>query len=677
MSCKYWLLFGLLTGGAASTTVACSSKFSGCQASRTCEPGGAGGTAGTPEAGSSGDGEEAGTDDSGSAGRGAQAGAGATAGAGAAGSADDAGSSGAAGEANVATELEIEATTLATGKTYVPFTGQISASGAARYSWSIKSGALPAGLSLQGAQSATVTIAGTPTEAGQFPLSISVNDGSITKTVDVTLVITHSALFLSDRNISGVNELFIAELGAATASAPVRVNASIPSGGGITSYAWSPDGSKVMYVATQSAGGAAELWVASLASPGSAQRVSAAGVTVSNITWLLAGNIAAYNTSTGDAYLVDLSGVTAGVSKLVVSGFESPGALSPSPNGVSVGIGSWRYSDVTHFNVPTIDYVTWSGGTPKSSALFQDDPSTDTLQFSESGRFGFSGYYGGTRWWDLSAASPAWAHLSGPESSATTWSPSTQAVLFSQRDSETSFSLYRGVFNGGTLTSLPLVSTVGYPDTCVPSASPWSPDGNQALFQCGNDLRGISNVLTATAGTDFSLLPTDSGSGTLTHVSDIAWSTDSKWVGFRADRDSSGTFDLNLVRWSTPGVAYKPHANGIAPGVTTWAFAQDSQSVALVGTIAPQNNAGLYVSKLPTSGAPSTGTLVSSPASAVVQTDIKWLPGSHVIAYRATVAGAAQLFAVSVAADGSAGSGVAVSGLSGSGVSSYQLEPAR
>jgi hypothetical protein len=40
-----------------------------------------------------------------------------------------------------------------------------------------------------------------------------------------------------------------------------------------------------------------------------------------------------------------------------------------------------------------------------------------------------------------------------------------------------------------------------------------------------------------------------------------------------------------------------------------------------------------------------------------VQTDVNWLPGSRVLAYRATISGANQLFAVPVGADGSPGDG--------------------
>src|SRR6185369_6468873 len=150
----------------------------------------------------------------------------------------------------------------------------------------------------------------------------------------------------------------------------------------------------------------------------------------------------------------------------------------------------------------------------------------------------------------------------------------------------------------------------------------------------------------------------------------VNWSPNSQWVALIAEGN------LQLIRWSAPGVAYKPHANFTGSGVTMWAFSQNSESVALVGSIAPQNSAGLYLTKLPTTGAPPIAALVSSP-DAVVQTDINWLPGSRVLTYRAAVSGATQLFALPVAADGTPGSPISISGVSGSGVTSYQLAPTR
>ncbi|HET7539480.1 MAG TPA: putative Ig domain-containing protein [Polyangiaceae bacterium] len=670
MSSKYWLLFGSLALGAAHTA-ACSSEFKTCEAKRTCPAGGASGTAGTAEAGEGGAGAAA--DEGGKGGRDARGNE-----AGAAGDTEIgaiAGSGGMAGESSVATELEIAQPSLDAGKTYVPFSGQITASGAAHYTWSITSGSLPAGLALQGTQSATVTIAGTPAEAGEFPISLSVTDGASTKTVDVTLVVTHSALFLSDRRLAGVNELFLTDIGAGSAGAPVQLSASLPAGGGVSSYAWSPDGSKVLYLAKQSSGGAEELWLALLASPGTAQRVSAAGIGVRQLSWLGSGNIAAYSTSTADGYLVDLSGSTPGASKLAVTGTTiiATGALVsgllPSPNGTSIAFpylapmvgGAYAYA-----------YATWAAGVPKMSLW--NGGGSEFAGYSHDGRFvAFSASGIGT-WLDLSATSPA-ENSTGPGFSGA-WSPNSELLLYygDGTSSADPGNLKLGNFNKGTLASTPLLP----PKACDwITVEPWSPDGKNVLFDCSRDLRGISNVEKATVGMDFSLLPSAGFLSSAVDVMDRRWSPDSRWIGMRADRDVGGQMDLYLIRWSAPGAVHRPHVNSMATGVTNYAFAPNSQSIAFVGTIAPQSNSGLYLTKLPASGAPPIATLVSAPVSAVVQTDINWLPGSRVLAYRATVSGNSQLFALPVEADGTAGNAVPISRASGSGVSSYQLSPVR
>jgi len=656
MSCKYWLLFGSLTLS-ATQSVACSSKFSSCEARRTCPSGGASGTAGT--AGTSTDGGEAGAAEGGAAGSDARGGT--------AGTADDGGSSGTAGDSNVDTELAIAPPTLTPAKTYVAFSAKIHASGASQYTWSITSGTLPAGLALQGEQSATLTIAGTATEAGQFPITISVTDGSITKSVDVTLVVTHSALFLSDRSAAGVNELFLTEIGGESAAAPVRLSGSLPTGGNVSSYAWSPDGSKVLYLATPVVGGAAELWVASLASPGTAQRVSAVGVSVSQMVWLRAGNVAAYTTSAGDTYLAELSGAIPGGSKLAVTGPGTPSALAPSPNGSSLTVGTSEFESSIGMDLQTVTYVTWSPTVPKAVKIYSRALADSSLTFSYDGRFGFNV----NGWWDLSLAAPSYSNLGSTAGYYTSLSPGAQALLISESGSTRTLSV--GVFEGGSLKTTVLAQGTA----CQFFPGPWSPDGNDAVFRCANDVRGIDQVATATVGTDFSLLPSGFLSNAFTDSTTVSWSPDSKWIALRADRDIDSQYDLYVVRWSAPGVAYNAHANSIGAGVTAWVFAPNSRSVAFVGGIAPQSNAGLYLTTLPTTGAPPTAALVSSPLNAVVQADINWLPGSRVITYRATVSDAAQLFAVPVAADGTAGTPVPVSGASGSGVTSYQLAPIR
>jgi hypothetical protein len=666
MSHRNWILLGSLALGGAQI-VGCSSEFRTCEERRTCPVGGAAGVAGGTSAGAGGKAMAA-AGKGGSGGANAQAGeAGSTDDAGSGGTGEEAGSGGMAGDASVELELAIAKPTLATGKTYVPFTGKISASGAAQYNWSITSGALPVGLGLQGAESATVTIAGNPSEAGQFPLGLSVTDGTTTKSVDVTLVITHSALFLSDRNVAGVSELFLTEIGGASVAAPVRLNAPLPSGGGVSSYSWSPDGSKVMYLATQSSGGAAELWVSSLATPGTAQRVSAAGVAVSQIVWLATGYIAAYITSAGDAYLVDLSGAAPGMSKLAVSGPATPDSLTASPNGASLIVGT-----AVSASLYALSSVTWAGGTPKS-VTFEPGAPINAPTYSYDGRYGVANSANGGKWWDFSSASPVAADL-GFVNFSFSWSLRANAVVYAEAASFTptvTAKLSRAVFNGGTFTSSTLVAG----SSCGLTAAPWSPDGNHVLFRCNVDVRGVANVITAPTGTDFSLLPSGFLSNSFTDIPTAAWSPDSKWIALRADRDADAQYDLQLIRWSSPGIAYKPHPNTSGSGVTTWAFAPNSQLVAFVGKIAPQGNSGLYFSKLPSSGAPPTATLVSAPANAAVQNDINWLPGSRTISYRAVISGVPQLFALPVTADGTAGTPIPISGVSGSGVTSYQLAP--
>jgi Tol biopolymer transport system component len=555
---------------------------------------------------------------------------------------------------------------LPSGKTYVPYATTISATGADGYAWSLASGALPAGLELDDTTSADLKIVGTPTEAGQFPIALSVTDGSSTAELEVTLTITQSVLFLSDRDVTGVSELFLSEVGGSTAPTPVRLNASFPNGGGVSSYAWSPDGSKVLYLAKQSSSATPELWVATLTSPGTAKRVSAAGVQVSEIAWLGSNNVAAYVTGVGDAYFVDLSGSSPGTSKLAVAGSALPAGLWPSPNGIGVTIATVVPDD----GIYTVNYATWAAGDPKLMTLATESLPGAHVSYSYDGRFGFlvTGTNGGGKWWDLSSPSPTSKTLGFPPS----WSPNTQTLLYSLTDSPGGVSL--GTFNGGNLGAVELIQN----GPCGRAVTSWSPDGKNAVVSCPKDLRGISNVTTAAPNTDFSLLPSGFSSSASNVDSGIqlsAWSPDSKWLAFRADRDVKNQYDLHLTRWATPGTAYKAHANSIGSGVSTSTFAPNSQVIAFVGSISPQANAGLYLTGLPASGAPPLATLVSAPPAAVVQNDITWLPGSRVLAYRATISGKAQLFALPLAADGTPGEVVPISGASGSGVSSYQLVP--
>jgi hypothetical protein len=558
---------------------------------------------------------------------------------------------------------------LPAGQTYVPYTATIGATGGDAYAWTLASGTLPAGLELEETESSSVKIAGTPKEAGLFPVTLRVRDGSSTAELELTLAITHSVLFLSDRDVSSVIELFLSEVGDSSAPTPVRLNASLPSGGGVSSYAWSPDGSRVLYVAAQAQGGTPELWVSMLSNPGTAKRVSAPGVSVNHMAWLGSGNIAAYVTNVGSAYLVDLSGATPGTSKLALAASTSATSLVPSPNGASVTVTTQNTTSGEY----TLSYLTWSA-TPQAVPLYAGNLPR-TVLYSHDGRFGFLPTMRGSEWLDLSAPAPT-LQASGVFLS---WSPNADAVLLADSNSGV---LLLGTFDGASLTTSKIVE----PNPCQAVggfssyAAAWSLEGTDAVVNCPKDLRGVSDVANTAANSDFSLLPsgfasTATNAGMYVQLS--AWSPDSGWIALRADRDVKNRYDLHLIRWSAPGTTYKLHANAIAAGVSTSAFSPNSQAIAFVGTISPQANDGLYLTPLPATGAPPLATLVSAPAAAVVQNDIAWLPGSRVLAYRASVSGRPQLFALPVAADGTPGEVVPISGVSGSGVTSYQLAPLR
>ena len=662
MSSKSLLWFGSLALLGSAQAVACSSPFHSCRDTRTCPAGGASGMAGSTAAAGKG-GAKAGASQGGNAGlddtQGGEAGT-----AGEPEDLGDTGTGGIAGEEGVGAELEIEQPSLATGKTYVPFTAKISAHGANHYSWTLTSGALPVGLTLQGAHSATVTVGGTPSEAGQFPIGLSVTDGSTTKAVDVTLTVTHSALFLSDRNQAGVNELFLSDIGAASATAPVRLNASLPAGGNVSSYAWSPDGRKVLYLATQSSGGPAELWVASLASPGAAQRVSAQGLSIAQAIWLGAGNIAAYSTSVGNTYLTDLSAATPGPSTLAVSGYGDAAVLRASPNGTSLGVRV--VNETIHAN--EISYVTWSSNGPTVVSL--QKVQGDGPYFGYGGKYALITSGPSASLLDLSLPVPTENHISSGNGVKIAWRPNAEAFFMVVGGGQT-YSFSRADFTAAGMTTT-ILATANNCSGVVPVS--WAPDGTNGFYGCAAEVRGISNLSTAVAGADFSLLPSGFLAEGFTDTQSVGWSPDSKWIALRADRDTDAQYDLQLMRWSAPGALYKPHANSIAQGVAIYAFAPNSHSIAFVGAISPEATPGLYLTQLPSSGAPALASQVSSQTS-TVQTDINWLPGSRVLTYRAIVGGTAQLFAVPVAADGTAGSPVSISGVSGGAVTSYQLAP--
>ncbi|WP_216843066.1 Ig domain-containing protein, partial [Granulicella sp. S190] len=104
----------------------------------------------------------------------------------------------------------------------------IAIGGTAPYSWSIVSGNLPAGLTLN---PATGTLAGTPTASGSFSVTIAVKDSSTTQqTANATLSLTIAA---------AIPTLTITSSSLSSGTANKAYSATLAATGGTAPYTWS------------------------------------------------------------------------------------------------------------------------------------------------------------------------------------------------------------------------------------------------------------------------------------------------------------------------------------------------------------------------------------------------------------------------------------------------------
>jgi len=568
--------------------------------------------------------------------------------------------------------LAIATPTLPTGKTYVAYSGTVTASGATSYSWSISSGSLPSGLTLQNTTSATVTIAGTPTEVGLYPVKLAVTDGVRATTIDAQVAVTHKVAFLSDRITSGVKELFLVEVGAETVADPVRLSAAM-STGGITSFAWSPDGAKIAYLA------GTQLYVVDLSTPGTA---TLAAVQVSRYAWLSHGQSLAVARTGGDVVTIDVSSAPPWATQSIPLATIDTGrklsstTIKVSPRNRDFGLTRiLDSSDGSGKPSWEIYQVTWTAGSAPIVGTIAPAGNGEGIEsYSYDGSIVTSAANGAH--FTVSLANPSTpALLFSVHGGAPAWSPTTVAQLTRNDQIIPEPSSINLRTPSGSTWSTTVLATPTCPADFAPL--PWSPDGANGVFLCGIGLRGIASVATATAGRDVALLPADFGTNSFTNMGACDWSPDSKWIKLHADRFADGTDELFLVRFSAPGAATRPYTTIAAPGISASQFSPNSAYIAYVGILGTTTLPSLYLSQLPSAGTPTSASLATPPNSPSVQRDIAWLPGSRVLLYRTNDAGGAQLHTTPLSSAGGSGNSISVTGAYGTGVSTYQPAPTR
>ena len=122
--------------------------------------------------------------------------------------------------------LSVTTTSLASGQTSTPYSATLSATGGvAPYNWTVKSGTLPAGLSL----SAAGVIAGTPTTAGAANVTVQVSDS---ETMPQTVVSGSLTLAISGGTLK------ITSTTADPGTVGTAYNFQLTASGGVPPYTW-------------------------------------------------------------------------------------------------------------------------------------------------------------------------------------------------------------------------------------------------------------------------------------------------------------------------------------------------------------------------------------------------------------------------------------------------------
>jgi hypothetical protein len=565
--------------------------------------------------------------------------------------------------------MVITTPSLTTAKTNVAYNGTVTASGAISYSWSIASGSLPDGLTLQNTTNATVTIGGTPTVAGVFPLKLAVTDGTRANTVDIKISVTHKVAFLSDRITTGVTELFLADVGAETVTDPVRLNTPLASAK-ISEFAWSPNGDKIAYELSNG-----DLRVVAVATPTVSYYIANLGAVYQAFQWIPGTSLLVFNNGPSVG-ITDVSGATPTSATMLTLPAVDPGAtrsinsVVPAPNGKGLCVNYLSNATVGPDSI--FCHASWSTLASVSVSQFRSSTqSGQCVSYSPDSMYvtTLSGS-GGLE--VANVTNPSLPKSSYVASYSTSyWDTDTNTLLSIDKSvSMGDLAVFRVSGSGVTTSTL-----VPY-SSCTPAVGPWSPNGKHALYTCSNtNLYTIANAESATSGTGYSLLPAGFSTNPFTDISNFAWSPDSSWVVLRADRYDDSVYDLFLARWSSAGSATRPYSSRLSPGVSSWQFAPSSERIAYVGTLDSATVPQLYLSQLPTTGSANTAVQVSTTSGPSVQNDIGWLPGSRVVLYRANDAGGPQLHAVLLTATGTASSVLTASKSGGTGVKSFQVAP--
>lgn len=555
----------------------------------------------------------------------------------------------------IAPGLSIVTATLPPGRPGITYSATLTAAGGTGSGrmWSVSTGALPGGLML----SAAGVITGMPAMAGSSTFTVQVTDsgGGLAQrqlTLDVSTTVTDRWLawagdtrvdavidvvlvplppspvnpvvvnptavggsatatanavafspdgtklaYIGDYLSLGLDEVFMVDISGQAPGMPVRVNGTLVAGGVATGLRWSPDSTRIAYVAEQDTDGVIELYVVDVSggAPGPSQKVNgpliAAGdVILSSVQWSPAGDRIGYLADAAVDGQDELFVATVSATGVPGTAHRVNGAL---PSGTDVNA-RWLWTP----NGTRVVYEAPQTGTVTEVFLVDVSGAMPGAPMRVNGTLVAGGAVG-------TVATDVAVSFDG------SW-----VSYVADQDTDNVEEVYVVNISGATPGVPNKVSGV------MPSFGDninlkWSPTANRLVYCADQQTSGVYeiflvNISGGVASAPLKIHPTFPSFGRVAAGADeILWSPDGNWVAYRADTAVDNAFEVEAVNVSgaMPGApidATLPRVTGLTTDGFLWS--PDSTAIAARGEGTNDNLDQLFVTKVV---GPNAGTVVT------------------------------------------------------------------
>ncbi|WP_455209744.1 TolB family protein [Kaarinaea lacus] len=326
--------------------------------------------------------------------------------------------------------------------------------------------------------------------------------------------------YLADLTTDDVIELYTSS--AASAGDNAKVNGSLESTGDVTEYAWAPNGSLIAYRADQIVDGVFELWV-STPTGGNNIRLNEnfldnnREVKALSLVWAPDSSRIAYisNETTQNFRLYTV--LSSGTGRLQVS--NNPAHI----NGDVIGVPAWS---------PNGDYIAYSGdlNVDQQYELFVSVPTTSTSGNRVNGTL-----QGGNV-------------KTGPDvGSPPAWSPDGSGIAYiAQQDSIGVEEVYVGTTNG-TNIKVSSALTMATEASFGPASEVWAPDGGRLLYKSNQRNGNTQDLFTtlASGNTTVARITLDPIRATSLKAYG-KWASDGSYIAYVSEQDTVAVDELYI-----------------------------------------------------------------------------------------------------------------------------------